>query len=74
MKKILFPIGLLLLVFTSCKEECKTCEIEVFYNGAKMEHLKTVNVYCGEVLDAIENEPKSTIAGPIERVRTCTSY
>tara|TARA_B100000780_G_scaffold240658_1_gene182858 strand:+ start:2393 stop:2617 length:225 start_codon:yes stop_codon:yes gene_type:complete len=74
MKNILFPLGLLLLGFTSCKEECKTCEIEVFYNGEINEDLGTVDVYCGEVLEVMENEPKTTIVGPIRRVRTCKNY
>lgn len=71
MKKILFPIGLLLLGFTSCKEECKTCEIEVFYNGVKQEYLGSLDLYCGEILDVMESEPRSTTVGPLTRVRTC---
>jgi hypothetical protein len=74
MKKIILPLALLMLGFSACKEECKTCEIEVFYNGEKKENLGSVNVYCGEVLDHMENEPKTTTVGPIKRVRTCKNY
>jgi hypothetical protein len=74
MKKIIFPLLLLILGFSACKEECKTCEIEVFYNGEKRENLGSVTTYCGEVLEAIENEPSSTTVGPLKRVRTCKDY
>ena len=74
MKKILLPIALVLLGFTSCKEECKTCEIEVYYYGEKKENLGSFTVYCGEVLEAVENEPSTTVVGPLKRVRTCKDY
>jgi len=74
MKKIILPLLLFIISFSACKEECKTCEIEVFYNGEKKENLSSTNVYCGEVLEVMENEPKTTIVGPLKRVRTCKDY
>ena len=74
MKKIVLSFALLLLGFSSCKEECKTCEIEVFYDGEKKETLGSSNIYCGEVLEAIENEPSTITVGSLKRVRTCKEY
>jgi hypothetical protein len=74
MKKIVLPFALLLLGFSSCKEECKTCEIEVFYEGEKKVNLGSSNIYCGEVLEAIENEPSTITVGSLKRVRTCREY
>ena len=74
MKKIILPFALLLLGFSSCKEECKTCKIEVFYEGEKKENLGSENTYCGEILEAIENEPSTITVGPLKRVRICKDY
>ena len=70
MKRIIFLLSLLLaLSLNSCKEECKICEIEVFYEGIKKESLGSIETYCGEVLDIIESEPETTEAGLLKRVR-----
>ena len=74
MKKIIIPLGLLSFGLSSCKEECKSCETEVYYNGELKNNLRSVEVYCGEALELIESEPNSITVGHLKRVRSCKDY
>ena len=74
MKKIILSLVVILLSFSSCENECKTCTIQVFYDGVEKENLETVEIYCGEALDAIESESRTSTVGSIQRTRTCVSY
>ncbi len=74
MRKLIIPLTILLFCFPSCKEECKTCEYEVYYNGELKENLTSSEVYCGEDLELIESEAASITVGPLKRVRTCKDY
>jgi hypothetical protein len=70
MKKIISLFAVIILCFSSCKNECKTCTIRVFQDGVEQEQLETSETYCGEALDAIESQ-SSVTAGSIQRKVNC---
>ena len=61
MKKTIVLMSLLALCFYSCKDKCKKCTYKVYIEGnTNQDTLETSKNYCGEILDAIENEPKKS--------------
>ncbi|MAC86328.1 MAG: hypothetical protein CMC94_05220 [Flavobacteriales bacterium] len=74
MKKTIVLMSLLALCFYSCKDKCKKCTYKVYIEGnTNQDTLETSKNYCGEILDAIENEPKITTIGTLVRERECIS-
>lgn len=72
MKKTILTLSLILICFSSCKEECKTCSYKVYYIGdSNTDTLRNEEMYCGDVLDIIENEPTTTTVGKLRRERAC---
>lgn len=71
MKKYVFALTFALVYLSSCKDECKLCTTEIYYNGEEQKNLETEEVYCGEALEAIESEPNTMTVGPLKRVRSC---
>jgi hypothetical protein len=72
MKKTILTLSLILICFSSCKEECKTCSYKVYYIGdSNTDTLRNEEMYCGDVLDIIESEPTTTTIGKLRREREC---